>query len=151
MNSDIIIRDARIEDSKVIADFQLAMALETENLILNKKILEKGVEAVFLDSTKGKYYVAEQNNTVIGSLLTTYEWSDWRNSTVLWIQSVYVKQEFRKLGVFKMLYNHINSIWKSDDKYAGIRLYVDKTNKKAINVYNKVGMNGEHYQLFENM
>jgi len=151
MDFEIIIRNANEEDAQTIANFQLAMALETENLKLNNTILENGVKAVFTDSTKGKYYVAECNGEIIGSLLTTYEWSDWRNSTVLWIQSVYVMPEYRQHGVFKKLYNHIESIWKSDKKYAGIRLYVDKTNQKAINVYNKVGMNGEHYQLFEIM
>lgn len=149
---EIKIRDGKPEDAKIIADFQIAMAWETEEYKLKKEKIHKGVEAVFDDSAKGRYFVAEQGKSVIGSLLVTYEWSDWRNATVLWIQSVYVMPQFRKQGVFKMLYNTVHKLWQENkDKYGGIRLYVDKTNKNAIKVYNKIGMNGEHYQLFEIM
>src|SRR5665648_542980 len=86
----MIIRQAQQTDSSSIVEFQLAMAMETEQLQLNEPTVEKGVAAVFADSSKGIYYVAEIKGQVVGSLLTTFEWSDWRNGTVLWIQSVYV-------------------------------------------------------------
>ena len=151
MDKQINIRFAEKADTKTIADFQLAMAKETENLELDLDILNKGVAAIFNDKTKGKYFVAEQDSEIIGSLLITYEWSDWRNKTIIWIQSVFVKPEYRGKGVFKKLYNHIHNLWKNNSEYGGIRLYVDKTNTNAMKVYNKIGMNGEHYQVFEIM
>ncbi len=147
----INVRLANKSDIDFIVQFQLAMALETENLLLNSEILEKGVRAVFDDNTKGQYFVATIEEVVIASLLITYEWSDWRNSTVIWLQSVFVKPEYRKNGVFKLLYSHIYSLMQSNVKYSGIRLYVDKTNNNAMKVYQNVGMNGEHYQVFEVM
>jgi ribosomal protein S18 acetylase RimI-like enzyme len=147
----MIIRDAFLDEYTIIADFQKMMAKETENLELNDNIVKKGVKAVFENPEKGKYYVAEENGVVVASLLTTYEWSDWRNGTVLWIQSVYVMPDFRKSGVFKKMYSHIQEIVNSGNEFSGIRLYVDKTNVNAQKVYEKVGMNGEHYILFEEM
>lgn len=144
-------REANKTDYKVIAGFQEKMAWETEHLKLNTEIVLKGVSAVFEDKTKGKYFVVEEDGKVIASLLTTYEWSDWRNNYVIWIQSVYVLPEYRAKGVFKLMYSEIKKIIKNSDKYAGIRLYVDKTNLKAQKVYEKTGMEGEHYRLFEDM
>jgi predicted GNAT family acetyltransferase len=146
----IKIRNATKADKEAIAEFQMAMALETENLALDKEVVILGVEAVFEDSSKGAYYIAESNGNVIGSLLTTYEWSDWRNCQVLWIQSVFVKKEFRGMGVFKMLYENIKSkVLDKKNGYCGLRLYVDKTNKSAQSVYKKLGMENHHYETFE--
>lgn len=139
-----------MRDKDQIAAFQISMALETENLILYPEIVNLGVEAVFRDPAKGTYYVAEVENRAIASLLTTYEWSDWRNGNILWIQSVFVEKEFRGSGVFKKLYEHIKSLVLDDkNNYRGIRLYVDKANTKAINVYSKLGMTNHHYETFE--
>lgn len=143
------IRDAKVADLPVIVDFQLRMALETEDFLLDKKVLEKGVASVLADEAKGRYYVVCNDSDVVASMLITPEWSDWRNGTVLWIQSVYVKPEYRQNGIFKMMYQHIRSLVESSSHYRGIRLYVDKTNASAQKVYSAVGMNGEHYQLFE--
>lgn len=152
MSETIKIRSAIKEDIEIIANFQLAMAKETENLELNIETLNKGVAAVFKDSTKGEYFIAEVEGSIVGSLMITYEWSDWRNLTMLWIQSVYVKPTFRGKGIFKKLYNVIHKKWQMNKElYSGIRLYVDKTNTNAMQVYNKIGMNGEHYQVFETM
>ena len=145
----MIVREAQANEYKVIAGFQILMAKETENLILNNDTVIKGVSAVFEDKSKGQYYVAEEDGKTIASLLITYEWSDWRNKTVLWIQSVYVKPEYRGKGVYKSMYKHIKAIIKNNDNYAGVRLYVDKSNVKAQKVYDKSGMNGEHYKLYE--
>jgi len=145
----IQIRIAEKDDIEVIVNFQLEMALETENLVLDKDLVTKGVNSVFEDKTKGIYYVAEKNGDVVASLLTTYEWSDWRSKTILWVQSVYVMPEFRKNGIFGLMYSFIKNIVNESEEYCGIKLYVDKTNKKAQKVYESVGMNGEHYQLFE--
>ncbi len=144
-----MIRAAVITDLPTIIEFQLKMAWETERVTLDKEIVTKGVHNLFNDITKGKYYVAEEDGLVVGSLMTTYEWSDWRNGTVLWIQSVYINESHRGKGVYKKLYEHIQQIVAQSSDLRGIRLYVDKTNKSAQQVYSKLGMNGEHYQVFE--
>ena len=144
-------REANENEYKVISGFQQKMALETENYHLDTDTVLKGVQAVFNDASKGKYYIVEDDGKVIASLLTTYEWSDWRNSFVIWIQSVYVLPEYRKSGVFKLMYSEIKKIVAGNPDYSGIRLYVDKTNIKAHEVYKKVGMESEHYSLFEDM
>jgi len=144
------VRTAKISDSPQIKDFQIRMAMETENLQLDASVVEKGVNAVFKDESKGTYYVAELDGKVVASLLTTYEWSDWRNGQVLWIQSVYVSPEYRGLGIYRRLYEHIKDIVKSHkNNFRGIRLYVDKTNKNARNVYEKLGMENHHYEMYE--
>lgn len=143
------IRTSEYKDIQIITDFQIKMALETENLQLNKNTVNSGVISVFENTSKGKYYIAEFDNQIVGCLLTTYEWSDWRNKTILWIQSVYIIPEFRKKGIFKELYFHVQKLVLENEKYCGIKLYVDKTNIAAQNVYKNVGMNGEHYQTFE--
>jgi len=145
----MIIRQAEEKDSASIVEFQLAMAMETEQLQLDKPTVVKGVAAVFSDPSKGIYYVAETDGKVVGSLLTTFEWSDWRNGTILWIQSVYVKPEFRKRSVFSRLYKHIQQMVASNNQLRGIRLYADKTNTSAHGVYEHLGMTAEHYQMYE--
>jgi len=145
----MIIRQANIKDSDSIVEFQLAMALETEQLQLHEPTVKKGVAAVFADPSKGIYYVAETNGQVVGSLLTTFEWSDWRNGTVLWVQSVYVRPEFRKKSIFSRLYKHIQEKVATNSDLRGIRLYADKTNTSAHGVYEHLGMTAEHYQMYE--
>lgn len=132
-----------------IVEFQIAMAMETENLKLDRNLVKKGVKAVFDDVAKGKYYVAQDDDKLIASLMITYEWSDWRNGNVYWIQSVYVLPKYRGKGVFKEMYLHIKDSVKNTPGLSGIRLYVDRNNHRAQKVYNKIGMDGSHYQLFE--
>jgi len=145
----MIIRKATIEDWQAIAEFQIAMALETENVKLDPPTVEKGVNAVFSDPSRGIYFVAEDEGMVVGSLLVTFEWSDWRNGNIWWIQSVYVKPEFRRNGVFKKLFGHIKQIVLRDEAIRGIRLYAEKSNSIAHKTYRNLGMNSEHYALFE--
>ena len=145
----IQIRKAKEADLPTIVAFQLAMALETENLRLDKTTVEKGVFAAFKDSAKGQYFVTEIDGEVTASLMITPEWSDWRNGLVYWIQSVFVKGNFRRLGIYRKMYEHIQNLVNTDENVRGIRLYVDKTNIRAQKTYKNTGMNGEHYQLFE--
>ena len=146
----IRIREANLCDSQYIVDFQLSMALETEDLKLNPEIVKKGVNAVFLDDTKGAYYIAEVDGKVVASLMTTYEWSDWRNGRVLWIQSVFVDANQRGKGIYRKLYEHVKERVQHDDTdFRGIRLYVDKTNTAAQKVYEKLGMENHHYEMYE--
>jgi ribosomal protein S18 acetylase RimI-like enzyme len=145
----MIIREAQHEDLDTIANFQRLMAMETEKIALDDNVLKKGIENLFSDPTKGKYYVAVIGKDIIACLMTTFEWSDWRNGTILWIQSVFVDKSSRGKGAYKKMYEHIQNIVAADELLKGIRLYVDKDNLPAQSVYSKLGMNGEHYKVFE--
>lgn len=147
-----MIRLATLQDLETIVDFQMAMALETEELELNRDILRKGVEAPLKDCTKGVIYVATEGDEagkVLGSLMITFEWSDWRNGWIWWIESLYVLPDYRKNGVFNCLYEHIKSLVNASYDIKGIRLYVDKRNSRAQKVYEAIGMCGEHYTTYE--
>jgi GNAT superfamily N-acetyltransferase len=146
---DIKIKEASLEHQELIADYQVKMARETENLTLDINIVRKGVRAVFDDDSKGRYFVAFHEEEPIASLLTTFEWSDWRNGTVWWIQSVYVLPTWRNKKVFRKMYDYLQNLIKEKSNVMGLRLYVDKTNTNAQKVYKTIGMEGEHYSLFE--
>jgi GNAT superfamily N-acetyltransferase len=144
----ITIREASVDDAKTLIFFQQQMAIETEGLSLDEKILNGGVMAVFDDPSKGRYFVAENDGTVIASLLITYEWSDWRNAWVWWFQSVYVLPEFRRKGVFSKMYDFVRR--RADSRgAAGLRLYVESNNAAARRTYESMGMNSEHYTMYE--
>jgi len=145
---EIVTREAGVTDAGAIIEFQLAMARETESIELDEPAVTRGVHAVFDDPSRGRYFVAETEGTVIASLLITYEWSDWRNGNVWWIQSVYVRPAFRRRGVYAGMYQHVRAIAESEN-VRGIRLYVDRRNTLAQDVYRRSGMNGEHYLVFE--
>ncbi len=145
----VSIRKASLSDVETIAQFQEAMAQETENMTLHPVTIRSGIQAILEDHAKGQYFLATDEAGALGSLLITYEWSDWRNSTVFWIQSVYVKPENRRKGIYKMLYEHVKALASGRPDVAGIRLYVDRTNTNAQKTYASLGMNGEHYQVFE--
>ena len=145
----IKIRKANLSDKMFIVDFQLNMAMETENMELDRQTVNQGVNQVLEDPAKGQYFIAEKNGNVIGSLLTTYEWSDWRNGTTLWIQSVFVDANHRGKGAYKALYAYVKSLVQNNPNYTGIRLYVHKSNEKAKTVYTNLGMDGDHYELYE--
>ncbi len=143
------VREANLKDISIIVDFQIAMAKETEGIELNRLTVESGVEAVLNDPSKGKYYITETKDLIIGSLLTTYEWSDWRNGTVLWIQSVFVLPEYRRKGVYRNMYSHLKNKVNKDGRLKGIRLYADKSNRAAHKTYENLGMSQDHYVTFE--
>ncbi|MCF8332735.1 MAG: GNAT family N-acetyltransferase [Bacteroidales bacterium] len=145
----VVVEQARKRHIARIVDFQIAMAQETEEVDLDRETATKGVSAVFDDLSKGQYLVALENQQLIGTTLLTPEWSDWRNGYVYWIQSVYVLPEYRGKRVFATIYEHIKRLVMQHESLIGLRLYVDKTNEKAQKVYEKLGMNGEHYKLFE--
>jgi GNAT superfamily N-acetyltransferase len=145
----IEIRKAQYSDCNSLVRFQEEMAWDTERYKLDHEIVSKGVEAVLNNEALGTYYVAISEEKVVGALLITYEWSDWRNGLVLWIQSVYVDSLHRKQGVYRSLHNHVKNLVVTDESLKGIRLYVDESNKEAREVYTRMGMNGEHYRVFE--
>jgi ribosomal protein S18 acetylase RimI-like enzyme len=149
MTESLTVRTARPEDTAAISRFQLLMARETEGLELDAETVARGVAAVFADPSRGEYLVAETAGHPAGCLLVTPEWSDWRNGTVLWIQSLYVVPELRGRGVYRALYAHLQARVEASPGLMGIRLYVDKRNTLAQGVYERLGMTREHYELFE--
>ena len=128
----------------------LALAKDTEDLRLDRVTLCDGVRALLEARVPGTYFVAELDGVVVGQTLVTYEWSDWRNRMVWWIQSVHVVPEARGRGVFRAIYTFVRREAEAAGA-AGLRLYVDTTNTRAQAVYAAIGMNGDHYRVFEDM
>src|SRR5450432_3939822 len=145
----ITYREATPLDLHAIVDFQIKLASETEDFALDRAICTLGVEALFDKPALGRYFVAESDGSPVASLMITLEWSDWRNGMVWWIQSVYVVEELRRQRVYAGLYEHVKQLASADPAIKGIRLYVDRRNRRAQEVYARLGMNGEHYQVFE--
>ena len=144
------IRRAELPDAAVIAGFNAAMAQETEHLELDANRLRAGVEAVLSDSSKGFYFVAESTGgRVVGQLMITFEWSDWRNGNFWWIQSVYVDTQARGSGVYKKLYAVVREAAAEAGNVCGIRLYVERDNTRAQEVYRRQGMHATAYQMYE--
>jgi hypothetical protein len=142
-------REARFEEAPTLAAFQLALALETEGLELDADACGRGVRAVFDDPAKGCWYVATVGREISASLLVTPEWSDWFDGPIWWIQSVYVLPGRRGRKLFTGFYGFIKALATLDPSVRGLRLYVDKRNLAAKKAYAALGMNGEHYELFE--
>ena len=145
----MVIRDARAEDAATIALFNTAIAAETENHILDQEVLASGVDAILSDSSNGRYWIAEVDGEIVGQIMVTYEYSDWRNGVIWWIQSVYVREDQRRTGVFSSLYRHVESLSRSDEGVAGIRLYVENSNKRAQDTYSSLGMQMRDYRIME--
>lgn len=146
---DVLVRAAQADEADTIADFNQAMALETEGRTLPDERIRPGVRAVFEDASRGRYFVAERGGVVVACLLITYEWSDWRNGLFWWIQSVFVDQAHRGTGVFRTLYAEVRRLALAEGGVAGLRLYVEQDNVNAQRTYLALGMERTHYQLFE--
>jgi GNAT superfamily N-acetyltransferase len=142
-------RDARPDDWPVIADFNRRMALESEAKVLDPATVAAGVQRVLADPALGRYFVAESDHQVIGQLMITLEWSDWRNATFWWLQSVYVAERWRGQGVFRGLYQHVESLARASQTVCGIRLYMDEHNARANRAYEALGIRRGNYLLLE--
>lgn len=143
-----VIRRGRPEDADAIAEFQVIMAMETENKKLVSENVLTAVKAVFEDDSKGFYLVCEISGQVVGSLLITYEWSDWRNTNMWYIQSVFVDKEFRGRGIFKSLYHKVVELAKEQGVKV-VRLYVETENERAQKVYESLGMKRMPYYMYD--
>lgn len=143
------IRKATLQDAGCLAKWAQAMALETEEKVLADAKIIPGVIAGLSDDQTARYFVAEIDNVPVGTLMLTTEWSDWRNGTWLWIQSVYVHPDHRRQGVYRALYAYVQAMAKQDANICGIRLYVEKENEKAQLTYKNLGMQDAHYLVFE--
>lgn len=149
MAVDVRIRAAELPDAPTLAEFNSRLAAETESKILDSDRLLAGVRALFEEPERGAYYVAEHANRVVGQLLVTYEWSDWRNGLFWWIQSVYVMPAYRRRGVFSTLYSHVAERAQASSRVCGLRLYVEADNTVAQAVYASLGMSRNNYRLME--
>jgi GNAT superfamily N-acetyltransferase len=144
------IRAAVPGDLEALVAGNRALAEETERLHLDVETLRDGIRALVDSRAPGRYWVAERDGRVVGQLLITFEWSDWRNRMIWWIQSVYVEPDSRGRGIFRELYDTARREAQSAGA-GGLRLYVDATNAVAQRVYTALGMNGDHYRVFEDM
>jgi len=145
------IRQATMADAAVIAEYNVALAKESEGLILDPSVVRQGVEAALRDAAKGVYFAAYQGGMLVGQLMVTYEWSDWRNGNFWWLQSVYVHPDFRSRGVFKSLFAHALEQAQTAAQVCGFRLYVEAHNSRAQDVYHRLGFKNTDYQMLERL
>jgi GNAT superfamily N-acetyltransferase len=143
------IRQATSKDASAVVRFNLLIAEETEHRQLDSERLHKGVEAILSDPSKGVYFLAELEGKAVGQLMITYEWSDWRNGTFWWIQSVYVEKLHRGEGIFRTLYQHVYDIARGRTDVCGLRLYVERQNEPARRTYERLGMKKAGYEMYE--
>lgn len=143
------IRIAGAGDAVSLIEFNQAMALETEERRLDADTIARGVTAVFADETKGFYVVAEQDEMIVGGLMVTYEWSDWRDAWFWWIQSVYILPEARGQKIYSLMYDFVKTRAAGAGNVCGFRLYVETANSRAQRVYERLGMEVSHYLMYE--
>ncbi len=174
----IRVRAANAADVERLAQWAIAMALETEHRQLDPDVVRNGVSAVLAEPARGCYFIAEgavesispstisikeaidnasgvvgstraESVECIGTLMLTHEWSDWRNGDWWWIQSVYVEPAHRRRGVYRSLYDHVHTLALGTPTVCGLRLYVERENANAQRTYESLGMTDAHYQIYE--
>ncbi|GGI99057.1 N-acetyltransferase GCN5 [Shewanella hanedai] len=143
------IRKGDISDLSALVQFNLAMAKETEDLALDEDVLTTGVKTLLSHEEKGFYLVAEVDGEIAGSLMVTFEWSDWRAKDYYWIQSVYIRPQNRRQGIYAKLYQAVKQIAEENGGAASFRLYVEQDNTKAQSTYSALGMEKSYYQMYE--
>ncbi len=149
MKEKVVIRQAEPKDSETLARFNILAAQESEARVLDFAAALNGVKAVFADTNKGFYLVAEHAGKIVGQLLVTAEWSDWSDKYFLWLQSVYVDKDFRERGIFSRLYRRLLDMAEARDDVISVRLYVEKNNLPAHRVYEALGMSRTIYDMYE--
>ncbi len=145
------VRNATLEDAQTLADFNRGIAMETENRALIPAVILSGVKAVFENPARGFYVVAEVRGGLVASLMVTTEWSDWRNGELWWIQSVYVARQWRRRGLYRLLYDYVKQLAAQDQNVCGFRLYVERENRVAQKTYAALGMSETRYKVFEQL
>ncbi|WP_299003523.1 N-acetyltransferase [uncultured Shewanella sp.] len=143
------IRQAQQNDKAALVVFNLAMAKETEGRDLNVTLLSQGVSRLLESPEKGFYLVADIKGEIVGSLMVTFEWSDWQAKDYYWIQSVYIAPQYRRQGIYRKLYQAVKDRAETQGGAASFRLYVEQHNQVAQNTYSALGMAQSHYLLFE--
>lgn len=147
--SECLIRPATLADVAALAAFNCAMALETEQLVLDPATVRAGVSRLIRTPALGGYRVVEWREEIMAALLITAEWSDWHNRYYWWIQSVYVRPDVRRRGLFRALYQSVVHEARTSGEVASLRLYVEQHNHKAQATYRQLGMTPSHYRVFE--
>ncbi len=145
----VMIRRGNIKDLDTIVKYNYNLAKETENLELDKEILKKGVRTALEDNGNGIYFVYEKDDMVVGQIMITKEWSDWRNGDYWWIQSVYVNKDYRGQGIFTQLFDYVKYLAERSNNVCSLRLYVEKKNERAKDTYKSKGMKETHYLMYE--
>lgn len=147
----MFVRPAGLEDWQTIVDFNIRLAAESEGKVLNRTDVEPGVRSLLSDPRKGRYFLAEIDGQTVGQLMHTFEWSDWRNGDIWWLQSVYVAPEHRRRGVFRALFSHLVEAAESDPGVVGLRLYVEDNNTAAHETYRNLGFAPGGYFVMQRM
>lgn len=145
----ILLRDATAADQADIADFNSRLATETEGYVLDPERINPGIAAGLADQSKARYWLAEIEGKPVGQIMVTYEWSDWRNGMLWWLQSVYVHEDYRRMGVFSALFRQVESLARKDPGVCGLRLYVEQDNTRAQDVYASLGMRDTSYRVMQ--
>ncbi len=143
------IRKGQLTDLSALVQFNQAMAEETEGLQLDNEVLTLGVKTLLEHPQRGFYLVAEIAGEIVGSLMVTFEWSDWRAKDYYWIQSVYIRPENRRQGIYSKLYQSVKTIAEQNGGAASFRLYVEQENNKAQQTYQALGMEQSYYLMYE--
>ncbi len=149
--SEISTRRASIDDVEFLLECNLAMAAETEDVGLHEDTLRRGIHYLLANPGEGIYLLAEQDDERVGTLMVTFEWSDWRNGRFWWIQSVYVPAACRRRGIYRTLHEAVRVLAQQDIQACGIRLYVERDNEVAQRTYQNIGMHETHYRLYEEL
>lgn len=145
----IEVRQSTSADGEIIADFNIALCQETEGRELDRATVLEGVRRFVAEPSRGRYFVATIDGEVVGQTAHTFEWSDWRNGEIWWIQSVYVHPLHRSNGVFRALFTHIKQLAEADADCCGIRLYMERDNDSARGSYQRIGFSETGYEVFE--
>lgn len=144
----MVIREARPDDLDTIVEFNIRIARETEDKVLDRATVARGVETLLREPVRGRFWIAEAENRPVGQIMVTFEWSDWLAADFWWIQSVYVAPECRRQGAYRALHGHVEREAKKDGA-CGLRLYVERANDRAKKAYEALGMRHSRYDLFE--
>lgn len=147
--TDLLIRAACFEDWPTIVEFNQLLAAETEGKQLEFEKIRHGVQELLKDPSKGRYFVACTDQGIVGQMMHTWEWSDWRNGQIWWLQSVYVREDYRRAGVFRQIYEHVQNLAQADDNVVGLRLYVEGDNTRAHATYERMGLAPAGYFVME--
>lgn len=147
----IEIRQAVSADAETVTNFNIALCRETEGRELDRMTVTEGVKRFVSEPARGRYFVAVIDDEVVGQTAHTFEWSDWRNGEIWWIQSVYVKPQHRGMGVFRALFTHIKQLGEEDAECCGIRLYMERENESARQSYSRIGFSETGYEVLENL
>jgi ribosomal protein S18 acetylase RimI-like enzyme len=147
----LFIRQANSADEEVVVDFNCRLASETEGKLLDRPTVRLGVRTILANPRHGRYFVACLDGRIVGQMMHTFEWSDWRNGEIWWLQSVYVHPDFRRQGVFRQLIQHLQAEAAASPNVAGLRLYVEEHNTAAQATYERLGLMPAGYVVMESL